>query len=94
MSISAKDLTLDFVNADPFISLVHDLPAQEDKRGVEHDVDEGVDHSDQDEPNADGNPGAPRCNSQEEMILSSSLSWYLLNILLQLDHNLEWLTLA
>ena len=42
MSISAKDLTLDFVNADPFISLVHDLPAQEDKRGVEHDVDEGV----------------------------------------------------
>ena len=94
MSISAKDLTLDFVNADPFISLVHDLPAQEDKRGVEHDVDEGVDHSDQDEPNADGNPGAPRCNSQEEMILSSSLSWYLLNILLQLDHILEWLTLA
>ena len=80
MSISAKDLTMDFVNADPFISLVHDLPAQEDKRGVEHDVDEGVDHSDQDEPNADGNPGAPRCNSQEEMILSSSLSWYLLNM--------------
>ena len=42
MSISAKDLTLDFVNADPFIALIHDLPAREDKRGVEHDVDEGV----------------------------------------------------
>ena len=56
MSISAKDLTLDFVNADPFIALIHDLPAREDKRGVEHDVDEGVDHCDQDEPNADGNP--------------------------------------
>ena len=52
----------------PIISLVHDLPAQEDERGVVHVVD------DQDQPNADGSPGAPQCNGQEQMILLSNLS--------------------
>ena len=52
----------------PIISLVHDLPAQEDERCVDNAVD------DKDEPNGDGSPGAPQCNGQEQMILLSNLS--------------------